>query len=80
MLDYEFLNEYNPQQNSKAMKIKNFISNAIDMIFGAFGPFEKEPEQKGHGLLKILTPKQMIIILSILLSEVKAGINSQKLN
>ena len=40
---------------------------------------EEEPEkrQKEQGL-KILTPKQMITRLPILLAELKAGNNSQK--
>ena len=48
-------------------------------------PLETEEKsaqrQKGHGL-KILTPKQMIVRLPILLAELKAGNNSQviKLN
>ena len=39
---------------------------------------EEEAEKKGHGL-KILTPKQMIIRLPILLAQLKVENNSQKL-
>ena len=39
---------------------------------------ETEKRQKGQGL-KIMTPKQMITRLSILLAQIKAGNNSQKL-
>ena len=40
---------------------------------------DAEKRQKGHGL-KIMTPKQMITRLSILLAQKQAGNNSQKLN
>ena len=39
---------------------------------------EAEKRQKGQGL-KIMTPKQMITRLPILLAQLKAGKNSQKL-
>ena len=45
-------------------------------------PLESEKEakkgQKGQGL-KLMTPKQMIVGVLILLAQLKAGINSQKL-
>ena len=40
---------------------------------------DAEKRQKGHGL-KIMTPKQMITRLPILLAQKQAGNNSQKLN
>ena len=50
---------------------------------GDLPPLEKEEDaakrqQKGQGL-KIMTPKQMIVRLPILLAQLKAGNNSQKL-
>ena len=41
-------------------------------------PLEDEKEQKGKGS-KIMTPKQMITRLPILLAQLKAGNNSEKL-
>ena len=42
MADYEFLKEYNPHRVSMARQIKDFISDAIDMVFGALSPFEDD--------------------------------------
>ena len=55
--------------------MSDFIKKIVDM-----SPLESEEEaaQQGQGL-KILTPKQMITRLSILLAQLKAGNNSQKL-
>ena len=93
MADYEFLEEYNPQRNSIGKEIKDFIKDAKDIVFGALSPFEDDNTtdippleteqeaaqiQQGQGL-KILTPKQMITTLPILLAQLRAGNNSKKL-
>ena len=55
--------------------LSDFLKKIVDM-----SPLELEQEaaQKGKGL-KILIPKQMITRLPILLAQLKAGNNSQKL-
>ena len=105
LTDYEFLKRYDPNRGSKAREIRNFISDAVDIVFGVFSPFEddkksdtdkdsesgkldiaqggksesdEETEQKRKGL-KIMAPKQMITRLPILLAQLKADNNSQKL-
>ena len=83
------------KQGSRRQKIKSYMSTAEFIIFGPDGPSKSdtnsesekldiaeagrsEDEQQGQGL-KIMTPKQMITRLPILLAQLKAGNNSQKL-
>ena len=52
-------------------------SEKLDIAMGGKSESDEEPKQKGKGL-KIMTPKQMITSLPILLAQLKAGNNSQK--
>ena len=42
MDDYNFLEEYDPREKSKARKIMHFIKDAKDMVFGTFFPQDDE--------------------------------------
>ena len=66
----------NEVKNKGLDLLSDFIRKIVDM-----SPLESEEasqRQQGQGL-KILTPKQMITRLPILLAQLKAGNNSQKL-
>ena len=71
-------------KNKRLDYLKDFAKNIINanQKLDAMPTLEKEEDaaqrQEGQGL-KILTPKQMIIRLPILLAQLKAGNNSQKL-
>ena len=73
-------------KNKKLDLLKNTVRKIIDAILQLLDadipPLETEEEaekrQQGQGL-KILTPQQMITRLPILLAQLKAGDNSQKL-
>ena len=61
----------------KNMSYDEVKSKNVDSI--AYSIFHTNKEkQQGQGL-KVLTPKQMIVRLSILLAQLKAGNNSEKL-
>ena len=53
-------------------------SEELDIAQGGKSKSDEETKQKGQGL-KILTPQQMITRLPILLAQLKAGNNSEKL-
>ena len=53
-------------------------SEKLDIVMGGKSQSDKETKQKGQGL-KIMTPQQMITRLPILLAQLKAGNNSEKL-
>ena len=65
----------NEVKNKGLDLLRDFIKKIVDM-----SPLESEAEaaEQGQGL-KILTPKQMITRLAILLVQLKAGNNSQRL-
>ena len=71
-------------KNKELDLLKDIVRTIVDanQISGDMPPLETEKEaaerQKGQGL-KIMTAKQMIIRLPILLVQLKAGNNSQKL-
>ena len=71
-------------EHKKLNYLKDLVRKIVDanQKLDNMPPLETEEEaaqrQKGHGL-KILTPKQMITRLPILLAKLKAGNNSQKL-
>ena len=62
----------------------NYLKDSVETIVNASQTLDEKSEksaaerQKGQWL-KILTPKQMITKLPILLAQLKAGNNSQKL-
>ena len=71
-------------------KMKKIFYDLDYAVFGVFGPKleseklnvamgkKSDEEKKGQGL-KIMTPKQMILKLAILLAQLKARNNSEKL-
>ena len=73
--------------SENAKNVKEIFTSVKYPVFGISLPLEKQQdmseleeesdEQKGQEL-KILTPKQMITRLPILLAQVKAGNNSRK--
>ena len=60
-----------------ANSVNKILNDVIDEVFNK-AHNDAINEQKGQGL-KILTSKQMIIRLPILLAQLKTGNNSQKL-
>ena len=74
----------NEVKNNKLDLLKSIVRKIVDAIkiLDDMPPLETEREaaerQQGQGL-KILTPQQMITRLPILLAQLKAGNNSQKL-
>ena len=73
----------NEIRNKRLDVLANFIEEVlVGDRMNDIPPLESEEDaaqrQKGQGL-KILTPKQMITRLPILLAQLKAGSNSQKL-
>ena len=55
-----------------------FYNNCFSMVSDAKNQAIKETKQRGTGR-KILTPKQMLQILPIALTQIKAGNNSENL-
>ena len=74
----------NEVKNKKLDLLKSIVRKIVDaiQILDDMPPLETEREaaerQQGQGL-KILTPQQMITRLPVLLAQLKAGNNSQKL-
>ena len=74
----------NEVENKKLESLKDLVKTIVDTSQKLDGmpSLETEEEapqrQRGQGL-KIITPKQMIIRLPILLAQLKAGSSSQKL-
>ena len=67
-------------KDTDAEKLKKIFDNLEYAVFGMLLPTEEEAAQRQQGQgLKILTPKQMITRLPILLAQLKAGNNSDKL-
>ena len=64
------------REGGKTWRLIDFINKAKHTVFGLI--FPSETEQQGQGV-KILTPKQMIIRFPILLAQLKAVNNSEKL-
>ena len=77
--DKEYLDEKNLVIDSKGEKLKKLFQDFEYALFGVFPPVSDEnKKQEGVGL-KILTPRQMITRLPILLAHLKAENNSQTL-
>ena len=77
--DKESLDKKNLLSDSKGDKLKKMFQDFEYALFRVFPPGSDEnKKQNGQGL-KILTPQQMITRLPILLAQLKAGNNSQKL-
>ena len=70
----------NEVKNKRLNYLKDLVRKIVDVNQKLDEKSEKEAaqKQKGEGL-KILTPKQMNTGLPILLAQLKAGNNSQKL-
>ena len=65
-------------ENTQSEKDTNTRSEKLDIAQGGKSESDEETEQKGKRL-KIMTPKQMNTRLLILLAQLKAGNNSEKL-
>ena len=72
----------NMSEDAVENRILNYLKDLVRKIVDANQKLEEEKaaqgQQRGQGL-KILTPKQLITRLPILLAQLKAGNNSQKL-
>ena len=94
-IDEELLKSTSPRKGSNNYKLLSFIDSANYKVFGLLFSSQEEDKtdmpaleteesaaqrrnQQGQRF-KILTPKQMIIRLPILLPQLKAGNNSEKL-
>ena len=82
---YHFLNQYNLFENEigepnarqrDMINYKNDLVNAVENKFP--GTIKKNPKSSGSGV-KMLTAQQMISRLPILLAQIQAGNNSNKL-
>ena len=91
--DEDLLRTKKYRTGGKAWKLFDIIDDVKYVVFALTFPFEEKPSeiidmpeleseisttQQGQGV-KILSPKQMISRLPVLLAQLKAGNNSQKL-
>ena len=68
--EYAFFGSYDPEKRKQEYEKPDVVTSRKS---------SKKRQQKSQGL-KIMAPKQMITKLRILLAQLKAGNNSQKLN
>ena len=88
--DEDSLKSHKYRKGDKPQRLVKFIDDAKYIVFGLLFPSEEkdmpeleseesaEQRQTGQGL-KLLTPKQSIIRLPILLAQLKGGNNFEKL-